>query len=70
MVFKVYPDDCVKQIETSRRRIQELEFAIDDIRKQKGWVNWWLSFVPNIVYNMRCEIQVEKNKIKNILDEV
>lgn len=69
MVYKVYPDNAVDQIERSRRRIQELEFAIDDIRMQKGWVNWWLSFVPNIIYNMRCEIQLEKSKIKEILDD-
>jgi len=69
MVYKVYPDNAVDQIERSRRRIQELELAIDDIRMQKGWVNWWLSFVPNIVYNMRCEIQLEKSKIKEILDD-
>jgi hypothetical protein len=69
MVAKVYPDDRVKQIERSRRRIQELEIAIDDIRLQKGWVNWWLSLIPNIVYNMREEIKLEKNRINNLIDD-
>ena len=68
MVAKIYPYDSIKQIERSRRRIEELEIAIADIRLQKGWVNWWLSFVPDIVYNMRAEIQLEKNKIKNAID--
>ena len=69
MVAKVYPDDRVKQIERSRRRIQELEIAIDDIRLQKGWVNWWLSLIPNIVYSMREEIKAEKNKIEGVIDD-
>lgn len=69
MVIKVYPDDRVKQIERSRMRIQELEIAISDIRLQKGWINWWLSFIPNIVYTMRDEINLEKNKINNLLND-
>jgi hypothetical protein len=69
MSSKIYPDDLTKNIARSKARIEELEFTISDIRKQKGWINRCLSLDPTIVHTFRMEIKREENKIEELLSE-
>lgn len=62
MSSKIYPDDLTKNIARSKARIQELEFTISDICKQKGWINKCLSLDPTIVHTFRMEERTEQNR--------
>ena len=68
MSSRIYPINDIQQIAISKARIQELDFIISDIYKQRGCINWCLSIDISIIQDFRLEIQKEQKKIDEVIN--